>query len=159
LWTKWLTWNSFFIFTSKLNGLSSCLINFQCTHKTCHRRDYFYSPLFILSFDNPNIFLLHKTHHVVYDNGIRQKKKTNFFFMTIIIIMKSSLYLLSMRALIASIHLLYIIYIFNVKTKFYSLGIRLMALSGLSTLIVRIAEKFMFSTFKQYSKALKSERI
>lgn len=34
-----------------------------------------------------------------------------------------------------------------------------MALSGLSTLIVRMAEKFMFSTFKQYSKALKSERI
>ena len=35
-----------------------------------------------------------------------------------------------------------------------SLGIRLIALSGLSTLIVRIADKFMFSTFRQYSRAL-----
>lgn len=38
--------------------------------------------------------------------------------------------------------------------QIYSLGIRLMARNGLSTRIVRMAEKFIFSTFKQYSRAL-----
>lgn len=37
----------------------------------------------------------------------------------------------------------------------YLLGILLMARRGLRTLIVLIADKFMFSTFKQYSRALK----
>ena len=39
----------------------------------------------------------------------------------------------------------------------YSLGILLMARRGLRTLIVLIADKFMFSTFKQYSKALEQK--
>lgn len=45
----------------------------------------------------------------------------------------------------------------NNKHLLYLLGIRLIALSGLSTRIVRMAEKFMFSTFKQYSRALKND--
>lgn len=36
----------------------------------------------------------------------------------------------------------------------YLLGIRLIARNGLNTLIVRIADRFMFSIFRQYSKAL-----
>lgn len=36
----------------------------------------------------------------------------------------------------------------------YLLGIRLIARNGLNTLIVRMADRFIFSTFRQYSKAL-----
>jgi len=43
----------------------------------------------------------------------------------------------------------------DLNTDKNSLGILLIALSGRSTRIVLIAERFMFSTFKQYSKALK----
>jgi hypothetical protein len=43
----------------------------------------------------------------------------------------------------------------DLNTDRNSLGILLIALSGRSTRIVLIAERFMFSTFKQYSKALK----
>ena len=38
-------------------------------------------------------------------------------------------------------------------TRILILGIRLIALNGRNTLIVRIAVKFKFSTCKQYSKA------
>jgi len=38
----------------------------------------------------------------------------------------------------------------------YLLGIRLIARNGLNTLIVRMADRFIFSTFRQYSKALQS---
>jgi len=36
------------------------------------------------------------------------------------------------------------------------LGIRLIARSGLNTLIVRMADRFIFSTFRQYSNALQA---
>lgn len=39
----------------------------------------------------------------------------------------------------------------------YLLGIRLIARNGLKTLIVRMADRFIFSTFRQYSKALNNE--
>ena len=40
------------------------------------------------------------------------------------------------------------------QAKVHLLGILLMARRGLRTRIVLIADRFMFSTFKQYSKAL-----
>ena len=42
---------------------------------------------------------------------------------------------------------------------FYSLGILLIALRGLNTRTVRIAERFNFSTSRQYSRQLEKEVV